>query len=84
VAVRDNLDGGVCAVGDVQVGGDWYAWKAEVSWAHFVNGREELIVERAAYFVADGQGYLDQIFRVAEVQYDGNGGQRDQCSVLTL
>lgn len=74
MGVRNDLDGRVGAVGDVQVAGNGDARQTKVTWAHFANGREQFIVERAAHVVANGQQDLKQVFGVSELHGHGHFG----------
>ena len=71
VAVGDDLDGAVGTLGDVEIGRDGDTGYAEISRAEFLDGWEEDGVEAVAYIVTDGQGDLEQVFGVTEL--DGNG-----------
>jgi hypothetical protein len=72
MAVGDDLDGGVDALGDVEVGGNGDALPAEVPWTLLVDGGLQLDVEGLAWAVADGQEDGHQVLGMAELH-----GQRD-------
>jgi len=84
VAVGDDLDSGIGALGDVEIGGDGDSGYAELSGSEFLDGWQDDGVEAVTDVVADGENDLEQVFGVAQLDGDGQGCQRDGCSVLGL
>ena len=71
LAIRDNLQRGVHALGDAQVGRNEDVWQTEITEPLFLEGLLEHNVEVAADVAAESQEHLD--YRPVMAHEEGNG-----------